>query len=388
MAGHLDVALLGALEVSARESGGYAILDGQHRWAAVLQAGGDDTHLVCHVHTGLSAHDEARLALDIDTRRAAWSWWDRWKAHRSEGDSQTLAIDEILQRYQLRIDPAPREGHVRATKAVETIVADLGGYELLDRVLAILTAAFGRGIDGLDGAILQGTALVLGRYGPELDVDRLVTRLQALPPRQLRTRALALRENQRGTIPRLCAAVIVEHYNGGRGRNLGGFLDRAPSTRLNPVKARTRVHGSSAGRSQADGPAPTGHAKRRGDRSQSTATIAVHDLAEPNEATSADLDDPPMSGVPDPRAVRRAFDNGHGIRRVMDDFSLDYATVKQFRDQLTTNHHADVTARRLAATTPPTREPSRCDARSRSRLARADQSSRVRTKPNGECRPS
>ncbi len=46
MAGHLDVALLGALEVSARESGGYAILDGQNRWAAVLQAGGDDTHLV------------------------------------------------------------------------------------------------------------------------------------------------------------------------------------------------------------------------------------------------------------------------------------------------------------------------------------------------------
>ncbi len=51
MSSELDRTLLGLLEVSARDDGRYAIIDGQHRWAVVRFAGGDDAHLVCQVHT-------------------------------------------------------------------------------------------------------------------------------------------------------------------------------------------------------------------------------------------------------------------------------------------------------------------------------------------------
>jgi hypothetical protein len=73
---------------------------------------------------------------------------------------------------------------------------------------------------------------VLGNYDlAELDLDRLVTQLTDIPSRQLRARAASMREAHRGTLPRLCAAVIVERYNSARGGGrLEDFLARVPST--------------------------------------------------------------------------------------------------------------------------------------------------------------
>jgi hypothetical protein len=96
-------------------------------------------------------------------------------------------------------------------------------------VLVVLTSAFGRSFDAFDGNIMQGVAHVLNNYdASELDLDRLVVQLRDIPPRQLRARASALREAHRGTLPRLCAAVIVERYNAARGRRIEDFLVRVP----------------------------------------------------------------------------------------------------------------------------------------------------------------
>jgi hypothetical protein len=103
---------------------------------------------------------------------------------------------------------------------------------MLDNVLVVLTSAYGRAFDAFDGALMQGVALVLGNYDlAELDLDRLVTQLADIPPRHLRARAASMREAQRGTLPRLCAAVIVERYNSARGAGrLEEFFTRVPST--------------------------------------------------------------------------------------------------------------------------------------------------------------
>ncbi len=84
-------------------------------------AGGEDAHLVCQVHTGLGIEDEARLFYEIDTGRKTLSWWDRWRARRGAGDPQVLGIDEVLCRHRLQVNPAPADGNIRATKALETI---------------------------------------------------------------------------------------------------------------------------------------------------------------------------------------------------------------------------------------------------------------------------
>lgn len=338
MAAALDPTLLGVLEVSARDDGRYAIIDGQHRWAAVGRAAGDDAHLVCHVHSGLSVEDEARLFYEIDHARKNLSWWDRWKARRGAGDPHVLAIDEVLKRHQLQIDPAPQDGNIRATKSIQTIVDDLGDLQMLDQVLVVLTSAFGRSYDGLDGAIMQGVALVLGHYGAdELDVDRLVVQLRDIPPRQIKARAVALREAHSGTVPRLCAAVIIERYNAGRGRSVEPFFSRVPSvskagTAYNQERrqrAAIRRWAASNGYDIAQSRNIPPSVRRAYEQAQASAPAPGEtETAEAGDVVEAVTDGLPEGGGYDRAGIERAYRNGHGIRWVMDAYGVDYPTAQ------------------------------------------------------------
>lgn len=233
MVDDFDPTLLGVIEVSARTDGRFAILDGQHRWAAAKEAHPDvhvksGVHLVCQVHRGLTVEEEARVFYEIDMRRKVLSGWDRWKARRGSGDPVVLAVEAIVHEHGLRIDPAPKDGVIAATKALE-VVYDAGGEALLNNALFVLGRAYGQIRDAYDGTMIQGAALVLDAYDrDELDVDRLCAQLQKMPPRQVKARAQALKELHRAELPRLVAAVMVERYNTG-GRKVEDLLTRAPS---------------------------------------------------------------------------------------------------------------------------------------------------------------
>lgn len=230
MASGLRVPLLGVLEVSERADGRYAIVDGQHRWAAVIEGHPlhEDAALVCNVHTRLTVEDEARLFYDIDAQRRMLSGWDRWKARRSSGDPEVRAIEETVARHELQVGMGAQGGLISATKALEQ-VAELGGTQLLDETLGVVVAAFGRTTDALTGSLFHGVAQVLAHYDrDELDVMRLIEAMQGLAPRQLLARAGALREIHKGQLPRLVGVVLVERYNGTRGRKLEDFITRVP----------------------------------------------------------------------------------------------------------------------------------------------------------------
>lgn len=227
-----DPTMLGVIEVSARDDGRFAIVDGQHRWALVKEVRGADAPVVCNVHRGLTVADEARLFYEIDRGRRVLTGWDRWWAKRGSGDPTVLAIEKAVVAHDLTISDRGQDGCVRATKAL-TDIFELGGVELLDETLQIVLAAFGPAMDALDGAILYGTALLLAHYGhSELSAERLIAQMQTIAPRQLKARANLLREAQKGTMPRLVAAVLVERYNAARGSKLEPFADRVrPQTK-------------------------------------------------------------------------------------------------------------------------------------------------------------
>jgi hypothetical protein len=355
MSGEYDHTLLGVIEVSKRAGGRFAILDGQHRWATVARVSGEQTHVVCNVHADLTVKDEARLFHEIDTSRRNHTWWDRWRARRGMADSTVLAIDDVLQRHQLQVNPAPADGNIRATKALETIAGDLGGLVMLDNVLIVLTSAFGRCVDAFDGGIMQGVALVLGNYdADELDTNRLVTQLGSIAPRQLRARAVALREAHRGTVPRLSAAVIVERYNTARGRHLEPFFTRVPSTSMAGAEwSRERKECAAIRRwaeqngydlaqsrdiprsvrldyeqAQADG--------RCGARSEHTPAPS----GENSSVDPFDADESPEVGVPDRAGIMRAFERGRGVRFVMDAWGLDYETTQALLHEFRTSRAA------------------------------------------------
>lgn len=384
MSDAFDRTLLGVLEVSARVDGRYAIIDGQHRWGVVRKVCGDEEHLVCQVHTGLTPGEEARLFLEIDTGRRGLTWWDRWRARRGQGDPNVLAIDEVLKRHGLQVNPAPADGNIRATKALETIVDDLGDLQMLDNVLIVLTSAFGLGFETFDGGIMQGVALVLGHYdADEVDTDRLIAQLRTIPPRQLRAKAVALREAHRGTVPRLCAAVIVERYNAGRGRGVEAFFTRVPSvSKAGVAFNRTRreratirrwaqrngyditdarsippsirqayenarvnadVADSAHESTAATGASTTGTPDDDSDRDtphlggEDDEHAGPDDHHRGHDSGPAEWDDfedgSPEVGVPDRDGVLRALANGRSLRWVMDAYGLDYATAKSLHDQ-------------------------------------------------------
>lgn len=252
MAAAFDRRLLGVLEVSDRGDGRYAILDGQHRHALVLRVLDETFVLVCQVYEGLTVEDEAGLFHEVNARRKALSFWDKWKSRRTAGDPVVASIEEMLGRHELRVHPAAEDGCIAATSALEAIVElDGGQVRLLEETVVVLRQAYGNARSAFEGAVMQGVALVLRTYGAELVISRLVEQLSDLPVRQLRARALALREVQRGTLPRLVAAVIVEQYNRGRGPNLEPFAVRGklqPAATRAPRESSTRCtcrHGES-----------------------------------------------------------------------------------------------------------------------------------------------
>jgi hypothetical protein len=267
MVDDFDPTLLGVLEVSDRENGTFAILDGQHRWAVVQDAHPDhaEAHLVCQVHRGLTVEDEARVFYEIDVRRKTLSGWDRWKARRGAGDPTVLSIERVVRDADLSVEPSSRDGNVAATVALEKVWR-IGGDALLSSTLTVLRFGFGAVRDAFDGQLIQAAAIVLTTYdADELDVQRLIEQLQTIPPRMVKARAQALKEAHRAELARLCAAVMIERYNAGPGRKVEELLSRTPAQSRSLSKAGHRSRQLSAIRRWAERngrPCPTARVPR------------------------------------------------------------------------------------------------------------------------------
>jgi hypothetical protein len=215
-----DPRLAGILEVSDRGEGAsprFAIIDGQHRWAAVkfLQ---DPPPMVANVHCGLTLAEEAALFDQLNRKRKQVNIWEQWRARRTAGDGQVVAIEKVLDKYGVKVDTAPRDGNVGCVGTLEKI--EQIDIALLDETLGLITDVWGVRRDALDAPIIHGLALVLDNLRDQVDLERLADALIDVLPRQLKTSAVALRDMQSGTLPVLTAVVIMNAYNRKAGRKL------------------------------------------------------------------------------------------------------------------------------------------------------------------------
>lgn len=238
MARNYSLALVGILEVSARDDGTYAILDGQHRWALVMTDGINMSHVPCRIHTGLTLPAEAELYHKLNTTRTALRPWDKWLARRAAGDQTVRQIEATLAAHDLITGPQQGSNIVRATRGLETIV-ELGGTPLLDSTLKTVRRCYPNDQAGLDAIILGGVANVLHYYADQGDGNRLVAALSGIMPRQLVARTSAVREIHKGQLDRLAAHVVVELYNQEPGKKLQPFFERTkPHTKHQTVKVQ------------------------------------------------------------------------------------------------------------------------------------------------------
>lgn len=220
VAGQWEPRLAGIVEVSDRgeqHTPRYAVIDGQHRWAAAEYAG--IGVLVANVHTGLTLAQEAKLFDRLNRERRAPTTWDHWHARKAAGNPTVTAIETVVDQLGLHINMSPTNGNVRCVATLEKLHA-LGGTDLVHNTLDIILNVWGRDLTAYDAPIVHGIGLCLHYLAADLDTTRLCEALLDVLPRQLKTRALGLREMTTGSQPKLVAIAIVTLYNSRPGRKI------------------------------------------------------------------------------------------------------------------------------------------------------------------------
>jgi hypothetical protein len=244
LAADWDRRLIGVLEISDRgpdHHPRYAVIDGQHRFQAAKHRD-PAAVLVANVHTGLTVADEADLFYKLNHQRRQPSTWDHWRARRAAGDPDVLAIETVVTGHRLTVDMSPADRCVACVAALEKVVR-LGGTDLLDVTLDVITAVWDGRRDSLDAPIIGGLALILHHLAGGIDHARLTRCLIDTVPGQVRSKALTLAELTNGTRPTLTALAIMTFYNKGARRSI-------------EVTSRTFGGGSINARSQVRTPKP------------------------------------------------------------------------------------------------------------------------------------
>ena len=121
-----DERLVGTLNVSMRDDGSYAILDGLQRKTAMERAG--KTAALCAIHQDLTVEQEATVFFHLNRdRRAVHPYYD-FKARLTAGDPVVAAIEEIVTKagFELSITaqgaaPGVRERNIASIRTVEEV---------------------------------------------------------------------------------------------------------------------------------------------------------------------------------------------------------------------------------------------------------------------------
>jgi hypothetical protein len=178
-----DDAAANYLVLSLRESGLYAIIDGNHRRVAAMRMGRKT--LPARVFIDLTYEREAELFNLLNTQNRP-SALDRFIARLEAGERKVIVMNQIIQRYGLSVGRAGRDGQVSAVAEVEKVYEDFGADALND-VFRVITKTWGMKHRGLVGNSLRGFAAFFRRYKglPQFDEARLVRKLKVVEPEVL-----------------------------------------------------------------------------------------------------------------------------------------------------------------------------------------------------------
>lgn len=202
---------IGVITVSARENGDYAVIDGQHRTAALREAGHGE-NVMCRVFTGLTIAEEAEM-FRLLNNTAKPQYIDLFRVRVIEGDPAAVDMARMLKRHGWKVTIGTQTGVFAAVAAFERI------YNLDDvaaeRTIATITRAWGRDAGNADGRLVEGIGLVYVRYGDAVDTDDLINRLARFAggANALIGKARGLRDLVGSTVPRAVAEIVVEEYN-------------------------------------------------------------------------------------------------------------------------------------------------------------------------------
>lgn len=209
-----DLEQLGTPTVNER-SGFLYVIDGQHRVEALRAMGWGDQQIQCWTYTGLTEVDEADMFLKLNDVLAV-NAFQKFKVGIQAGRETQCEISRIVTGAGLKVAQTKTAGSISATGTLIRVYRQTGGNNLA-HTLCVVRDTYGD--IGLTSAVIDGIALLLHRYGDQIDDAQLITRLSSVNGGLNALLNTAARNRQRyGAQKRHCvAAAAVELLNGGRG---------------------------------------------------------------------------------------------------------------------------------------------------------------------------
>lgn len=189
MASEWDRARVGAIYLSMRPDGRFAVLDGNHRVMACRVVEGDDATLPARIYLDLTLKEEADLFTAFNRDRAQPRPGDVFRARLAAGDKGAIEIKNIVESLGLRLalDGQAADGAINAIAAIEKIYQQYGANGLRE-VLLTLRNTMGTGASAIQAPVLKALAAFMVRYyaHPHFDKARLYGVLSTHSPAQLK----------------------------------------------------------------------------------------------------------------------------------------------------------------------------------------------------------
>ena len=187
-----DFDFLDIIHVLMPYKGVHHICDGQTRVAALLHMRYDpvDTKVPCRIHPYCDEANAARLFVIFNGARRGPTAIENFRSKVSAGFEMQVAINNIVRRVGLTVDPSPANNNVRAVAALEAAYGKQGGAAL-SRGMQLITDTWSGDADSLISMIILGYAMFCKEHGANgVDWDRLVEQMaKRFGPIQLKGRA-------------------------------------------------------------------------------------------------------------------------------------------------------------------------------------------------------
>lgn len=209
------VGTLHVVEYPIRGSKALWIVDGQHRWRALMDSGFGEWEVEIKIH--LDVADDVRasaLFLKLNDRLAVRPF-DKFRNRLQAKEDEAVAVNDIVLKHGLRISAQSADGAIVGISAlIKTYRFDEG--ESLDKTLGSTTSAWGK--RPYDAKVIEGVGMIFARYNGQVDQPALVKKLAKYPggAAGLIGDARGLMEFQKAPLARCIADRVVATYNQAR----------------------------------------------------------------------------------------------------------------------------------------------------------------------------
>ena len=216
----LDLDAIGVLHAVEYEIDGVTalwIIDGQHRWRALMEHGFGEWIVEVKIHIDVKDHARASALFLKLNNRATVTPYDKFDNALRAGYEDALAINKLARDRQLKINRGAADGSLCCVSALGSVYKYDSG-QALGLTLDTLIEAWGRIANAVEGNLIQGIGILYKTYNGSIDRPALVKKLSKYPggASGLLGDARGRRKYRNASVCRCLAECVIELYNSGR----------------------------------------------------------------------------------------------------------------------------------------------------------------------------